>query len=959
MDDKVVITFVGKDEVTPAAKKVNNAVDETGKKARKSGGGVDSLTDSLGQLTDIMKGAGVIAFAQQVTDVGLAIWDASVNAALLYDKMKLVQTSIGIMLKSKEAGDQLFATMQLIADRTPFSFEDVSKTTASLLAMGFEASKIPTLFNTIGNVATSTGTGAEGLDRITRALGQMQAKGKITTEEMMQLTEMGIPAFKLLAQATGTSEEALRDMVTKGVVPAATNLDTLVRAMQGNYGDVMASQLNTATVAQSNFTTATNNFNIAVGQATSPAVIGGYSTLTKYINIATAAVVNANQASNKLAVDQAKARNAEIMYWRDFVLKLPIPDVLKGLSSLTFEAGINSNNAAIRELTGSVSAYGNGAAAAARYGDNLSGVLATTPLVIKPVIGAKIDLKGATEENTDADKEAANALTELNRNTSEYESVLKSLRGSYMNIADAQRSVESAQKALADAMDPTRVQQMNLSIQSQAIDMRELNQSMADMKKRREEIAKALASQNTEQIRHNALTADERRQLNGINSTLANQRQERDAIRKALKEGNLTAEQRVEFLATEQALTASINQQAGQKRTLEEKQNAAVKKAQEDRLSLIEEDKRLQADLEKSQIRAKQAIIDMQIAQKALAEAQDPKRLEAYRDAVTKAEQNLATLRTEQEANKVSADALASSIGITSGATDALQQSASDTATPLDDMGAGLDTITNSLNKPNGFNTTTNTAGGALKRITEYADSSKAGLAGFSTVLSKLPDVKTEVTTLESVATAMERIGDLAPNFGSGMYDAVQQITDAINGVVPDKALKWSNFASNFSEAMKSATSSSVKNLVESLAAINSAPGDTVAYSKKAELTEAVKAFANDGRLTSGEYSALTIGKTSAELAFIHAIIRSYGEKIRIDPDVPGLGTLFGIRPRLGASMGGASQLGTGQQATGIGQVPTVQNITINLNYATPPSSDDPLGDVKRYIAAQGGRLRI
>jgi tape measure domain-containing protein len=959
MDDKVVIRFVGEDDVTPTAKKVNNAVDDTGKKARKSGGGVDSLSDSLGQLTDIMKGAGVIAFAQQVTDVGLAIWDASVNAALLYDKMKLVQTSIGIMLKSKEAGDQLFATMQLIADRTPFSFEDVSKATASLIAMGFEADKIPELFNTIGNVATSTGTGAEGVDRITRALGQMQAKGKITTEEMMQLTEMGIPAFKLLAQATGTSEEALRDMVTKGVVPAATNLDTLVRAMQGNYGDVMASQLNTATVAQSNFTTATNNFNIAVGQATSPAVIGGYSTLTKYINIATAAVVNANQASNKLAVDQAKARNAEIMYWRDFVMKLPIPDVLKGISSLTFEAGINSNNAAIRELTGSVSAYGNGAAAAARYGDNLSGKLATTPLVIKPVIGAKIELKGATEENTDADKEAANALTELNRNTSEYESVLKSLRGSYMNIADAQRSVESAQKALADAMDPTRVQQMTLSIQSQAIDMRDLNQSMADMKKRREEITKALASQNTEQIRHNALTADERRQLNGINSTLANQRQERDAIRKALKEGNLTAEQRVEFLATEQALTASINQQAGQKRTLEEKQNAAVKKAQEDRLSLIEEDKRLQADLEKSQIRAKQAIIDMQIAQKALAEAQDPKRLESYRDAVTKAEQNLATLRTEQEANKVTADALAASIGVTSGSVEALRQSASDTATPLDDMGAGLDTVTSSLNKPNGFNTSTTSAGGALKKITEYADASKAGLAGFNTVLSKLPDTKGKADSLSTVADAMERIAVLFPAFDDGMFIGVQQITNAINGITNDGSSRWNSFSVNFSAALKNATQSAVKNLVEALAAINSAPGDTLAYSRKAQLSEAVSAFTKDKRLTLGEYNALTTGASRAELAFINALIKAEGSSLAIDADVPGAGTIFGIRPRVGMTMGGASQLGAGQQATNVGQVPTVQNITINLNYATPPSSDDPLGDVKRYIAAQGGRLRI
>jgi tape measure domain-containing protein len=957
-NDKVVITFVGKDEVTPAANKVDQAVKKTGKTAKSSASDVDSLTGGFDDLKASMGALGITAVVGGIISIGKAVWDASVNAALFYDKMENVRMSLGNLLDSKEAGDALYKTMQDIAQRTPFTFEDVATTTQRLLAMGFAAEQIPATFDAIGNAASATGAGAEGVNRIALALGQMQAKGKITTEEMMQLQEVGVPAFRILAEATGVSQQALMKMVSDGIVPANQNLDTLIAAMNSNYGGAMAQQLGTATQAQSNLNDAVDNFNTEIGEATSPHVIAFYLLATKTLYGFAASVHTVNEATRGLTRAQQQKMIDDKEWWGNF---------LKGIAAtqkLQFGQGIIgewllSEAEALKLTTGAYDGYANGAASAAQAGDGLTKAISGTNSSLGVTALVTTQATNATKGKSTADKEAADAQKELEQNTKKYEDVLKSLRGSYMNIADAQRSVESAQKDLADAMDPSKVASMNLAIQSQAIDMRELNQSMADMKKRREEIAKALASQNTEQIRHNALTADERRQLSGINANLTSQRQERDAIRKALKEGNLTAEQRVEFLATEQALTASINQQAGQKRTLEEKQNAAVKKAQEDRISLIEEDKRLQADLEKSQIRAKQAIIDMQTAQKALAEAQDPKRLEAYRDAVTKAEQNLATLRTEQEANKITADNLAASIGVTSGSVEALRQSAADTATPLDDMGVGLDTVTSSLNKPNGFNTTASAAGGALKKITEYADSSKAGLAGFNTVLSKLPDTKGKADSLSAVADAMERIAVLFPAFDDGMFIGVQQITNAINGITNDGSSRWNSFSINFSAALKNATPSAIKNLVEALAAVNTAPGDLVAYSTKAELADAIKAFANDGRLTSSEYSSLTVGKTAAELAYIHALIRSYGDKIRIDPDVPGAGTLFGSRSRLGASMGGTGQFGTGQQATDVGQVPTVQNITINLNYATPPSSDDPLGDVKRYIAAQGGRLRI
>lgn len=897
MDDNVVIRFVGKDDVTDVAKKVNKSVESTGKSANKATGGVEGLNDSFGQLADIVSGAGYFAAAKQFYDIGIAAWDASVNAALFYDKMKLVQDSIGVMLKSKVAGDALFATMKDIAARTPFTFQDIAGATQALVAMGFEAGRIPSLLNTIGNVATATGTGAEGVMRITRALGQMQAKGKITTEEMTQLQEMGIPAFKLLAQATGVSEEALRDMVSRGLVPAATNLDTLINAMKGNYGEVMAQQMNTATVAQSNLVTATDNLKVAIGKATSPAVIGGYVTAAKYVDLFAAAVSNANQKNNKLAIDQLKARNADLMWWRDFASKIHLPGIMNLVSSVAFESGIAANNSAIQELTNSTEQYGNGAMIAARAQDTLTGKIAVTPLVINDQTDSIKKSTSASDENTDALRAQEEATRRIEEATRSYDDHIKNLSHSYLDIADAQRSLESAQKALADAQDPARIQEMTLAIRSQELDMRDLNESMAEMKTRREEIAKALAGMNDAQIKQNALSAQEHARLNQLNESLSSLKKRRDAVRKALAGDNLTAEQRMEFMQTEAALTASINQQTGEKADLNKKQQDALTAAAAERVKLLEEDKQLQKDLERSQIRVQESILAMSQSQKALAEAQDPKRLEAYRDAVTKAQIHLNELRTEQEADKIAADQLAASLGITSGATDTLRQSALETATPLDDIAARTDTISESVGGLNGTNAVIATLSGNMTGLGTDSDAASAGLGKVETALKKIKELNLSATlgtTLQSIGTGVNSIADANVKFTtdylSAPLGAVKAVAEALKQA---EATAFTDWATALTNAVNAATDTTkVKQLINSLVALQNATNNTT-LPLPYDLTQ------RQG--SASRSSSLNVQSTPANS----------------------------------------------------------QNITIHLHYASPPSSKTPLKDVEDYLAAQGGRLRI
>lgn len=158
--------------------------------------------------------------------------------------------------KKKAAETQKWIMDQAAA--TPFSLTDLSGATQKLLGFGFELDDVKEKLLVIGDVAAGTGTGAEGIDQITRALGQMQAKQKITGEEMMQLTEAGIPAWKLLADQLGMTTSELMDMTAaqgggKAVFDMG-GLDKLFKGMDKQYGGVMEKQARTLGGRWSTFT---------------------------------------------------------------------------------------------------------------------------------------------------------------------------------------------------------------------------------------------------------------------------------------------------------------------------------------------------------------------------------------------------------------------------------------------------------------------------------------------------------------------------------------------------------------------------------------------------------------------------------------------------------------------------------------------------------------------------------
>jgi tape measure domain-containing protein len=228
------------------------------------------LNRAKGGLADVTKQAlGVAAGMAGFQGLQSAI-EGTVGAGLKWNMMlETAGAKWETLLGSQQAAQQQLAWMADFAAKTPFEFEDLDRAAGRAKAFGFEIGYVNgTLLPALGNAAAATGTGSEGIDRLTVALGQMQAKTKVSAEEMMQLTEMGIPAWKLLAENMGMTIPQLMDLSSKGLIPAGKAIPALVAGMEKSFGGAMQRQAQTMT---GKLSTMKDNAKQLLGDAFKPA----------------------------------------------------------------------------------------------------------------------------------------------------------------------------------------------------------------------------------------------------------------------------------------------------------------------------------------------------------------------------------------------------------------------------------------------------------------------------------------------------------------------------------------------------------------------------------------------------------------------------------------------------------------------------------------------------------------
>lgn len=213
---------------------LKNGLKETTKELKNHKSGISSVSTEMNKLKTMVTGF-IAAYG------GKKLWEMLIGSNA---EMEQYTTSLEVMLGSASKASAMIEKMRDFAAKTPLTLENVISGGSLLMSYGVDESSLIDTMTKLGDLASGN---AEKMDRITLAYGQMLAKGKVTGEELRQMTEAGVPLQTALAESIGVTGEEFSKMVSKGEV----GIDALNKAItelttgDGKFAGMMEKQSQT------------------------------------------------------------------------------------------------------------------------------------------------------------------------------------------------------------------------------------------------------------------------------------------------------------------------------------------------------------------------------------------------------------------------------------------------------------------------------------------------------------------------------------------------------------------------------------------------------------------------------------------------------------------------------------------------------------------------------------------
>ena len=189
-----------------AAQNFEKVMSTVGKKVSDIG---QKMQDAGSKLTGV-----TTAFA------GVAAIGVKYNAS-----METYSTSFETMTGSAEKAAEIMQQLQKIGAETPFEFEDLAKTTNTLMQFGFTADEAIESMQMLGDISQGS---AQKMDSITRAFGKMSSSGKVSLEDINMMIDAGFNPLQEISQTTGESMADLYARISDG----AMSVDEITASMQ-------------------------------------------------------------------------------------------------------------------------------------------------------------------------------------------------------------------------------------------------------------------------------------------------------------------------------------------------------------------------------------------------------------------------------------------------------------------------------------------------------------------------------------------------------------------------------------------------------------------------------------------------------------------------------------------------------------------------------------------------------
>lgn len=236
------------------AASVEKSIRQAGERGTKS---AERSLGRFGKMLGIYAG-GYFAIAGAVRVIGGAAAFASDSIVGFNSRLEQSRIAFTSFLGSAGKADAYLQQLQEFARTTPFEFDGLRANAQQLIAMGFAAKDVLPTLRAIGDAAAGAGASSEALNRVVLAFGQIQAKGRVQSDELLQLQEIGIPALKILANQYGLTTLEMQKLISENKVLAEEAIPLLVQGLENGtkttaaFGGMMEKQSKTWQGALSN-----------------------------------------------------------------------------------------------------------------------------------------------------------------------------------------------------------------------------------------------------------------------------------------------------------------------------------------------------------------------------------------------------------------------------------------------------------------------------------------------------------------------------------------------------------------------------------------------------------------------------------------------------------------------------------------------------------------------------------
>ena len=178
--------------------------------------------------------------------------------------MESYLTNFKVMLGSEEAAATKLSEIRKMAASTPFSLDDLTSGTQTLLQFGIASDDTTGVLQRLGDISLGN---AEKLQTLTRAYGKMSSAQKVTLENVNMMIDAGFNPLNQICDATGESMSDLYKRISDGKV-SFSELEAAVEAATSQGGQFYNGMLEASQTFSGRMSTLKDNVSALTGELT-------------------------------------------------------------------------------------------------------------------------------------------------------------------------------------------------------------------------------------------------------------------------------------------------------------------------------------------------------------------------------------------------------------------------------------------------------------------------------------------------------------------------------------------------------------------------------------------------------------------------------------------------------------------------------------------------------------------